>query len=106
MPDVVQLVLYLWAGAICGAAVTNNNQGDGCWWPSPPRYALIPIEISVCAGGTYKDVSHSKPILVCIIQYIIMAHDSSPLQGTTYLELYLTPYLLHTGALYLSLIHI
>ena len=86
--------------SVCGAA-TNNNLVDGvCWWQSCPRYVLIPIEISVCAGGSYKDVSHSKHISVCIIQYIIMADDSSPLQGTTYLELYLTPYLLHTGALY------
>ena len=86
--------------SVCGAA-TNNNLVDGvCWWQSCPRYVLIPIEISVCAGGSYKDVSHSKHIWVCIIQYIIMADDSSPLQGTTYLELYLTPYLLHTGALY------
>ena len=26
------------------------------------HYVLIPIEISVCAGGSYKDVSHTKPI--------------------------------------------
>ena len=88
-----------------GSLVTNNNFADGslqpmAGWRWCPHYVLIPIEISVCAGGGYKDVSHTQTISLCIAQYIIMACDSTPLQGSTYLELYLTPYLLHTGALY------